>query len=150
MKGVRVVVIVTAMVAGLPSLTAVAQVISPAPFTQAQADAGRQDYMINCASCHGDDLSGKGVPALAGTEFAKSQIGDLTTAQLYTYIQSTMPYDRSGSLNSETYLNILAFILEANGAKPGGQTLKTVTDVKVGDIVTGIPPTNFLHNAEAK
>ncbi|HKD47638.1 MAG TPA: cytochrome c [Rhizomicrobium sp.] len=150
MNSLRVGAIVTAMTAGLQSVAAAAQTINPGPFTEAQTVTGRQGYRTYCASCHGDDLSGKGAPALAGKEFAASQIGQLTTAQLYAYIQSTMPYDQSGSLTSEMYLNILAFILEANGAKPGDQTLTPATSVKVGDIITGIPPTNFVHDAETK
>ena len=100
--------------------------------------------MNNCASCHGDDLLGKGAPALVGEGFATSQIGQLTTAQLYAYIQGTMPYDQAGSLSSDAYLNILAFVLEANGAKPSNQLLTAATSVKVGEIITGIPPINFL------
>jgi cytochrome c len=133
-----------AIIANLEGSAAVAQTINPAPFTEAQADAGRQGYMNNCANCHGDDLSGKGAPALAGKDFASSQIGQLTTAQLYAYIQSAMPYDQAGSLSSDAYLNILAFILEANGAKPSDQPLTAAAGVKVGDIITGVPPVNFL------
>lgn len=123
---------------------AVAQTTNPAPLTKAQADAGRKSYMTNCASCHADDLSGNGAPALVGREFATSQIGQLTAAQLYTYIQGTMPYGQGGSLTSETYVNILAFIMEANGAKSGDQPLTPTTDVKVGDIITGAPATNIV------
>ena len=125
---------------------AVAQTINPAPLTEAQADAGRKSYLSNCASCHGDDLAGKGAPALAGKEFAASQIGQLTAAQLYTYIREAMPYGQGSSLTEETYVNILAFILEVNGARPGGQLLTPTSDVRVGDIITGIPPADFVAN----
>jgi mono/diheme cytochrome c family protein len=144
MHSTTVAVTIIAMIAEFPGAAAVAQTIDRAPFTETQADAGRQSYMDNCASCHSDDLSGKGAPALVGKEFAASQIGQLTTAQLYAYIQGTMPYDQAGSLSSDTYLNILAFILEANGAKPSNQLLTAATSVEVGEIITGVPPINFL------
>ena len=139
--------VLVAMIINVQSIaSAVAQTISPAPLTVAQADAGRNSYMTNCASCHGDDLAGNGAPALAGKGFAASQIGQLTAAQLYTYIQETMPYGQSSTLTSETYVNILAFIMEENGAKPGDQPLTPSTNVIVGDIITGIPPANFVAN----
>jgi len=141
--------IVAAMIAGFWCAAAVAQTISPAPFTQAQADAGRQSYMANCASCHGDSLAGIGAPALTGKEFATSSIGQLSAAQLYGYIQGEMPFGASGSLSSDTYVSILAFILEANGAKPGSRPLTPDSGVKVGDIITGEMPAGFLRTSQS-
>ena len=125
-----------------------AQAISPAPFTQAQADAGRESYMADCASCHNEDLSGKGPPALAGPSFANGPYGQRSVSKLYAFIQNSMPFCQGGSLANETYLNIVAFILEANGAKPGNEALSPAADVKVGDIITGKMPAGFLKNTK--
>jgi cytochrome c len=127
-----------------------AQTLSPAPFTQAQSDAGRQDYATSCASCHGDNLEGKGAPALTGKEFATSAFAGETTAQLYKFIQTSMPFCDGGSLASNAYLDILAFILEGNGAKPGKEALTPATGVKVGDIITGDMPAGFMNSTGAK
>lgn len=129
---------------------AVAQTINPAPFTQAQADAGREAYATSCASCHNDDLSGKGAPALVGKSFVESDFGSQTTAQLYKFIQSSMPFCEGGSLAVDSYVNILAFILEANGAKPGSQPLTPTTSVKLNDIITGDMPAGLLGSAKTK
>lgn len=123
-----------------------AQTISPAPFTQAQSDAGRQTYAASCASCHGDRLEGKGAPALAGKEFADGAFGRRPVAQLYTFIQNSMPFCEGRSLASETYINIVAFLLQVNGAKPGNEPLTPTAGVKVGDIITGEMPPGFLKN----
>jgi mono/diheme cytochrome c family protein len=132
----------------LCAVSAQAQIISPAPFTHAQSDAGRQVYAASCAACHGDHLEGKGPPALAGKEFLGGPFGRRSVAQLYTYIQSSMPFCEGGSLASNAYINIVAFVLEANGAKPGNEPLTPTTGVKVSDIITGEMPPDFLKNAK--
>jgi cytochrome c len=126
-----------------------AQTISPAPFTQAQSDAGRQTYAASCASCHGDNLEGKGAPALTGKDFATSTFAGRTTGQLYTFIQNSMPFCEGGSLATEAYVNVLAFILQANGAKPGDAPLTPTSSVKVGDIITGDMPAGFMNSAKS-
>ena len=66
------------------------------PFTQAQADAGRQAYNDNCAICHQNDLSGAtDAPPLAGDAFFGAWKGRSTEA-LYSKIHATMPAGRGG------------------------------------------------------
>ena len=129
--------------------SASAQTINPAPFTQGQSDAGRQTYASSCASCHGDNLESKGAPALAGKEFADGTFGRRPVAQLYTFIHNSMPFCEGGSLATDAYVNVVAFILQANGAKPGNEPLTPTTGVKVGDIITGEMPPGFLKNAKS-
>jgi alcohol dehydrogenase (cytochrome c) len=134
---------------GLLIAPTLAQTISPAPYTQAQADAGRESYMTSCASCHNEDLSGKGAPALAGKTFIDGAFGKRPVAQLYTFIHNSMPFCEGGSLANETYLNIVAFLLEANGAKAGNEALTPDAAVKVSDIATGEMPPGLLKSAKA-
>ena len=85
------------------------------PFTAAQAQKGRADYMANCASCHLGNLSGGGeAPSLAAGNFMKTW-GGKSSKDLYTYIHSAMPLGKGGSLSDATYAGIVAFLLEANG-----------------------------------
>jgi cytochrome c len=134
----------------LCAASAFAQAISPAPFTQAQSDAGRKIYAESCASCHGDNLEGKGAPALTGKDFATSSFAARTSAQLFTFIQTSMPFCEGGSLATDAYVNIQAFILQGNGAKPGDTPLTPTTSVKVGDIITGDMPAGFMNSAKSK
>jgi hypothetical protein len=43
----------------------------------------------------------------------------------------------SGPLNEETQLNMIAYILQLNGALPGSQRLTASTDIQVGKLVAG-------------
>src|SRR5688572_8025644 len=85
---------------------------APGPFTAAQAADGRTAYDANCAACHGADLMG--IPPLAGQAFIGGW-STRSTRQLFDVIRSSMPSDRPGSLPEQTYVNIVAFILQANG-----------------------------------
>ena len=99
------------------------------PYTAAQAAEGRTAYDTNCAACHGADL--RGVPALAGPAFIGSW-SSRTTRQLIDTIRGSMPPDRPGALPEQTYVNIAAYILQANGIAPGTQLLTAATDVAIG------------------
>src|ERR1041385_7128315 len=69
-----------------------------APFTDAQARAGRTAYAANCAGCHQANLSGIGEqPPLAGAGFMAAW-GRRTTKEFYDDIRAQMPYGRAGSL----------------------------------------------------
>jgi mono/diheme cytochrome c family protein len=108
------------------------------PFTAEQATAGRTAYDTNCASCHGADLSGGGVPALAGSPFLGSW-GSKTTRDLPGLVQTTMPPDKPGGLPEQTYLNIVSYIMQANGSPAGTQPLTPTTSVSIGATAKGAP-----------
>src|SRR5687767_9422097 len=99
------------------------------PFTAEQATAGRTAFQVNCAGCHGADLMG--FPPLAGAAFMGGW-STRTTRDLFGLIQTTMPTDRPGALSADTYVNIVAFILQSNGRTPGTQALTAATSVPIG------------------
>ncbi len=99
----------------LQTLPAQAQV-----FTQAQAEAGQKEYDGQCAMCHGAALLGPDAPALVGREVMHNFS---TAAGIYEYFSVAMPPQAPGLLSEETYVNILAYILKANGAQPGDTAL---------------------------
>jgi hypothetical protein len=47
-----------------------------------------------------------------------------TVAEVLEQIRSAMPLDSPGSLNDQTYLDILTFIFQFNGAPSGNQKLE--------------------------
>jgi len=107
------------------------------PYTAAQAGAGRAAYQANCAGCHGDDLGGRNdASQLAGSLFMGSW-GGRTTSDLLGFMQGAMPPGNAGGLGEATYLNIAAFILDSNGARPGAQPLTAATTVGIRSIATG-------------
>jgi alcohol dehydrogenase (cytochrome c) len=107
-----------------------------APFTAAQATAGRTEYENNCAACHGSDLAGGAGPALAGPVFTVGW-ASRTTRDFMGLAQSTMPPDRPGGLPEAAYVNITAFVLQFNGATPapGGTPMTATTTVPIGSII---------------
>ena len=103
-------------------------------YTSAQADAGRDQYKATCAACHAADLSGAEGPQLAGSDFMKTW-GTQTTKDLVEYAQG-MPPD-GPSLKADQYLNVVAYILQRNGAAAGAEPLTAATAVPIGSIATG-------------
>jgi alcohol dehydrogenase (cytochrome c) len=132
-----------ACLATMAASGAVAAQEAVAPFTQSQADAGRIAYVANCAACHQKNLSGanEALP-LAGKSFMDGW-GKRSTRELYDFIHSAMPLGAGGSLDVNTYLEIAAFILSANGAHPGAEKLTAVSDAKIGAIATGRIPSDI-------
>jgi alcohol dehydrogenase (cytochrome c) len=105
------------------------------PYTAAQATAGRAVYQTNCASCHAADLSGREGPQLAGANFL-SQWGDRTIGELVNFMQSTMP-PGGASLGGDAYVNLAAFILDANSAQAGNQALAAASGVTIRSVAPG-------------
>ncbi len=106
------------------------------PYTAEQALAGRTAYQANCAACHASDLSGREGPQLAGANFM-TQWGDKTAGELVSFTRATMPPGSGGSLLDQTYVNLVAFILDANGARPGDRALTTDSGVSIRNVAPG-------------
>jgi PQQ-dependent dehydrogenase (methanol/ethanol family) len=107
------------------------------PFTAQQADAGRTAYETNCSGCHAADLSGIGnALPLAGLPFTSSW-GNRTAGDLVSFMEGAMPPTNPGGLGDQNYLNIAAFILESNGARPGNQALTATSTVAIRTVATG-------------
>jgi alcohol dehydrogenase (cytochrome c) len=105
------------------------------PYTADQVAAGRTAYQTSCASCHAPDLSGREGPQLAGANFI-AQWGDRTAGALINFMQSTMP-PGGAALPGDTYNNLAAFILDANGARPGDRALTAASDVSIRAVASG-------------
>jgi len=106
---------------------------APPQFTSQQSAAGKKAYQSRCAVCHGTTLT-NGVygTALAGGYFHDKWSGR-TVRSLFEKSKS-MPPSAPASLSNNVYAEIVAFILEANGAKasdapmqPGGEFLDRMT-----------------------
>jgi alcohol dehydrogenase (cytochrome c) len=114
-----------------------AQQSGAGPYTAAQADAGRALYQANCEGCHAADLSGIGnAPALSDGLFMGSW-GDKTPGDLVSFMQGAMPPSNPGGLGQAAYVNITAFILDYNGARPGGAALTADNKTPIRMLATG-------------
>jgi mono/diheme cytochrome c family protein len=91
-------------------------------YTEEQATRGAEVYEQNCAICHGADLAGNfETPNLRGYF-----IGLWTGASLdllYDYVSTAMPLYAPGALPPETYADVVAYLLKANGAPAASRAL---------------------------
>ena len=137
-----------AIARGLPALVALAA-LGPAAaagqppaggYTAAQADAGRAVYERACAECHQPNLQGSfEAPPLAGESFLRFW-GNLAASDLYDRIRSSMPPEQPGTLDAAEYLDVVAYVLQANGAPAGSAPLRADAAVTIAAAASGQPP----------
>ncbi len=108
-------------------------------YTAAQAAAGRAVYEQACARCHQSNLQGSfEAPQLAGESFLQFW-GDLSPRDLYDRTRSSMPPDED-ALADEAYVDVVAYLLQANGAPAGDTPLTATTAVAIGTVASGEAP----------
>jgi mono/diheme cytochrome c family protein len=108
-------------------------------YSEAEAARGKEEYLKNCASCHGDNMQGGDeAPGLAGEGFL-SQWVDLTVGDLYERTRITMPQDRPGQLSREEYTLILSHLLKANRYPAGATDLPRDTAALKGIAIIAKP-----------
>jgi cytochrome c553 len=126
MRTLSVPVIISAGILWLASVAVAAadRTVWDGVYTGEQAARGQVDYMKSCASCHAADLRGTNTaPSLVEESFA-FLYGDTTVGELYGRIRMLMPSDRPGSLSSQSYRDIVSFILQSNKYPPGDKELE--------------------------
>ncbi len=121
------------------AVSGAAQAPGDGVYTAAQAASGRAVYEQECAACHQSNLQGSfEASQLSGESFLRFW-GDLSPADLFVRISSSMPPERVGALSDEANLEVVAYLLQANGAPAGGAALTASTTVAIGTIATGDP-----------
>jgi hypothetical protein len=158
MRVASLLVILAVAFAGISSARAGQATNWPTVYTPEQAEAGRLALKTNsfgaCTDCHTTALTGRNgdagelpsvsslpedsqkmikvyggkIPALVGPEFLKRWAAR-TTKDLSKEFQ-----ERFGNLSEETRLNLIAYILQGNGALPGTQPLTVATDVPIRNL----------------
>jgi S-disulfanyl-L-cysteine oxidoreductase SoxD len=92
-------------------------------FTDAQATRGQNAYKTSCAPCHKADLLGDtGAPALAGPEFFSRWNGS-SADDLVKTIRASMPQDAPDTLGTQTYVDLVTFLMKSNGGPAGASEL---------------------------
>ncbi|MDB4914342.1 MAG: putative cytochrome c [Gemmatimonadetes bacterium] len=93
--------------------------LPPASYLPSQAERGAMVYAGTCASCHE-------VGKFVGPAFVESW-KDRRVYDFYALVRSTMPLDNPGGLKEQEYLDVTAYILRANHAPAGTDSLKADT-----------------------
>ena len=111
----------------------------PTYYSTNQADRGEGFFRENCLSCHASS-------DFHGSSF-KRQWSGRTVRDLYSNIAYSMPEDNPGGLPSQTYTDIIAYILELNGYPPGDVEL-----LPGRNAMRALPlwPDNFKNGAGVK
>jgi cytochrome c553 len=106
------------------------QAVAPKPpgseegvYTSVQAKRGERNYLASCSVCHLAELTGnERVPSLAGDAFLR-RWQTFTLQDLFARVRGTMPQSAPGSLSDQSYVDIIAYILQANGYGAGDKAL---------------------------
>jgi mono/diheme cytochrome c family protein len=108
-------------------------------FTAEQAKNGERAFQAKCATCHGADLHSTDAEAPDLTEGAfKFGWEGKTIANRFEQIRGSMPLGNARGLDDQTYIDIVAYILQFNGIPSGAQKLEP--DVRaLEQIVIAVP-----------
>ncbi len=97
-------------------------------YSAAQAQRGEQRFNLSCVSCHTPSSFGNGA-------FAGRWAGQ-TMADVFEFVSNAMPENDPGSLKSEEYADVLAFILSISAYPPGREDLSDDKDALRGLQIT--------------
>jgi mono/diheme cytochrome c family protein len=101
-----------------------AATVADSIFNAEQAKRGQTKYSQACSTCHQADLSGSDqAPALVGGDFLDRWDGQ-SVADLADRIRTSMPADDVGSLTTPMSVDIVSYILQANGFPAGSEEMK--------------------------
>ena len=87
-------------------------------YSASQASKGHDEFEWTCVKCH---RGGEG-PPVTGPEFLNRWVGH-TVGELFAKVRKSMPEDDPGSLTDTQYINLVAYLLEANGFPAGSADL---------------------------
>lgn len=92
-------------------------------FTEQQAQRGQQVYQRACAACHLDSLQGDAVsPTLLGSAFL-GRFSGLSAHEMVQNLRASMPQNAPDSLGDRAYVDLVAYLLKANGSRVGALEL---------------------------
>ena len=92
-------------------------------FTREQSERGHAVFDSNCSGCHGALLEGgPGGASLKDVAF-RLRWDSQSVDALYTFIRAKMPPNNPGGFDSSVYVDLLAYILEGNGAVSGARPI---------------------------
>ena len=92
-------------------------------FTEQQAQRGQQVYQRACSACHLESLQGDDVsPALVGKGFL-ARFSGLSAHEMVQNLRASMPQNAPDSLGDRAYIDLVSYLLKANGSKTGALEL---------------------------
>jgi mono/diheme cytochrome c family protein len=99
-------------------------------YSDAQAARGKAVYDKQCSSCHDGGMG----PSIKGDDFLASW-ENKTVRTLYSRIMTTMPSDEPGSVPEPDLLDLVAYLIRANGFPAGDKALESPNELNTIKIV---------------
>jgi alcohol dehydrogenase (cytochrome c) len=127
---------ITALLSSLLAMNLYAQQPNQADgFTAEQASRGGEAYERECASCHRSDFQGSfEAVQLAGPNFLINW-AEQSPAVLFERIKASMPIGQPGRLSDQAYVDIVAYLLAANGVSAGNGELSATTGSSISALI---------------
>lgn len=111
----------------LVAVVATAGQVNAGGFLPEQAARGKIHYQQYCADCHALTLRGSGHgPELVGPNFLEAW-GSRSSTELYQRIKNTMPPGGKPGLKQRAYIDLAAYVLQANNVSAGEAELQIET-----------------------
>lgn len=109
-------------------------------YTQEQSERGKASYLQQCAECHREDLRGdeQMSPSLVGVGFT-FRWRNLSLHDIFLSVQATMPQNAPRSLGDQVYVDLIAFLLDANAFPTGDEELTADETVLRAILIKGKP-----------
>lgn len=105
-------------------------------FTEGQAARGGEVYERECASCHRSDMQGSfEAVQLVGPNFLTIW-AEQSPADLFERIKESMPVGNPGRLSDQEYIDVVAYILQANGGSGGDAELTAAAEGSISDLLS--------------
>jgi len=108
-------------------------------FTVAQAKRGAAVFDESCVSCHPRQSNGT-IGTLSGPVFA-ARWREHTLDQLFERVSLTMPENAPASLSPQAAADVIAYLLQINGAPAGraelSATAERLADIRINWTVSG-------------
>jgi mono/diheme cytochrome c family protein len=101
--------VILSSAAGLPAVS----------YLPSQATRGERVYQETCAACHQRSQ-------FVGQAFVESW-GDRRVYDFYAIVRGTMPLDNPGGMKEQEYLDVVSYLLQANHAPAGPDSLRADT-----------------------
>ena len=126
--------------ADAPAAAGAGSSVASGVYTDEQAKRGEAVANKRCTSCHGPELSGgEAGPALVGLEFIGNW-NNLTAADFYDRVHSTMPADAPGTLTPPETSDVMSYVLKLNKYPAGKTELPTDLAALKGIKIEGAQP----------
>ena len=99
-------------------------------YSDAQAARGKSVYDKQCSTCHDGGMG----PSLTGDDFLATW-ENKTVRTLYSRILTTMPSDEPGSVPEPDLLDLMAYLIRANGFPAGSKAFESPNELNTIKIV---------------